>query len=295
MSADEKYIYGAVCPWDFLRLVEIARTLGLTQSEQERERECKNCGRIARNQEATCGWCGVELHASASVGPRPAIRRQEIDENTSDGYHTFKELYAFRRTYNAVLFNEWASQGRFGVHKSLRHGDGSECFGGGWFVVMASLPSGQISNHYEIDYWNLFQCEVRERADAWDGHTADDVLERLALLAVDARQHLMHQTASIMGITPMEVEHEEGSVHAAGARVDSGDGSLRGGSAGVGVHGDIKREGRAPRGKDSRKDPTLVTATKWPVREPCPRCQGVVHDSPRECPKFAVEPEREKL
>lgn len=33
-----------------------------------------------------------------------------VDENTSDGYHTFKELYKFRLLYNAALFNEWAKQ-----------------------------------------------------------------------------------------------------------------------------------------------------------------------------------------
>lgn len=102
-----------------------------------------------------------------------------VDENTSDGYHTFKELYAFRKAYNAALFNEWARTERFDVHKSVRHGDGEECFGGGWFVVMATLPTGQISNHYELADWELFKCEERERAAAWDGHSASDVLDRL--------------------------------------------------------------------------------------------------------------------
>ena len=27
----------------------------------------------------------------------------------SDGYHTFDELYEFRKVYNAALFNEWAN------------------------------------------------------------------------------------------------------------------------------------------------------------------------------------------
>ena len=32
----------------------------------------------------------------------------EFDENSlSDGYHTFDELYEFRKMYNAALFNEW--------------------------------------------------------------------------------------------------------------------------------------------------------------------------------------------
>ena len=28
-------------------------------------------------------------------------------ENFSDGYHTFNELYEFRKLYNALLFKEW--------------------------------------------------------------------------------------------------------------------------------------------------------------------------------------------
>ena len=74
----------------------------------------------------------------------------------SDGYHSFNELYRFRMLYNAGLFNEWARQGKYDVHRSTHHHEGDECFGGGWFVVVAQLPTGQISNHYELVYWDLF-------------------------------------------------------------------------------------------------------------------------------------------
>jgi len=107
------------------------------------------------------------------------IEERAVDENTSDGYHTFKELYEFRKLYNAALFNEWAQQGKYNIHKSWKHHDGEDCFGGGWFIVMADLPTGQISNHYELKDWDLFHCEERERADEWDGHTAQDVAKRL--------------------------------------------------------------------------------------------------------------------
>lgn len=101
----------------------------------------------------------------------------------NDGYHTFEELYDFRLLYNANLFNEWTKQGKYDVHKSCRHSDGEECFGGGWFIVMATLPTGQISNHYELEHWNLFQCPERNKAEQWDGHTAEDVKGRLKALA----------------------------------------------------------------------------------------------------------------
>lgn len=111
-------------------------------------------------------------------------REELITGETSDGYHTFNELYEFRKLYNAALFNEWAKQGKYNVHKSTRHHDGEECFGGGWFIVMATLPTGQISNHYEMKDWDLFQCDVFTKANEWDGHTAKDVADRLRELTI---------------------------------------------------------------------------------------------------------------
>lgn len=113
---------------------------------------------------------------------RAEEREKTIDENTSDGYHTFRELYTFRKMYNAVLFNEWATQGVHDVHKSKKHSDGELCFGGGWFVVYATTPYGQISNHYELADWDLFKCEEREVATKFDGHTPQDVLSTLKAL-----------------------------------------------------------------------------------------------------------------
>ena len=94
----------------------------------------------------------------------------------SDGYHTFNELYYYRMLYNAAFFNmlpkEW-------VYKSKKHHDGEDCFGGGWFIVMANLPTGQISNHYELKNWDLFQIPEKEVADKWDGHTPQEAADRL--------------------------------------------------------------------------------------------------------------------
>ena len=99
----------------------------------------------------------------------------------SDGYHTFNELYDFRKQYNAALFNEWALQGKFDVHKSKKHYEGEDCFGGGWFIVVAILPSGQISNHYKLSDWDLFKIpEVEKAKYPFDGHTPQDVLVRLS-------------------------------------------------------------------------------------------------------------------
>lgn len=127
----------------------------------------------------------------------------EFKENDiNDGHHSFADLYEFRKMYNAVLFNEWAKEYReqtsiegnlsdnftakYDVHKSWKHHDGEDCFGGGWFIVVAVLPTGQISNHYKASDWNLFNIPVWEKAKhEFDGHTPEDVLTRLKDLATE--------------------------------------------------------------------------------------------------------------
>ena len=120
-------------------------------------------------------------------------------KNIGDNYHTIGELYDFRKVYNAALFNEWGNDWigalqegldtgnviiepkvKYNVHKSTRHHDGELCFGGGWFIVVAMLPDGQISNHYKMEDWGLFNIPETEKAlFPFDGHTGKDVLERL--------------------------------------------------------------------------------------------------------------------
>jgi len=101
--------------------------------------------------------------------------------NISDGYHTFNELYHYRMLYNALIFNEWAKHGVYQVHKSLRHSDGELCFGGGWFVVVAMLPTGMITNHYKVEHWDLFKIDENGRSPIpYDGHTPTDVANRIS-------------------------------------------------------------------------------------------------------------------
>ena len=105
-----------------------------------------------------------------------SLQQEQDMGEVSDGYHTFNELYYYRMLYNAAFFNllpkGW-------VHKSKRHNTGEECFGGGWFIVMANLPTGQISNHYELKDWDLFKVPEKEFADEWDGHTPQEAAKRL--------------------------------------------------------------------------------------------------------------------
>ena len=101
----------------------------------------------------------------------------------TDGYHTFDELYDYRMLYNAAFFNFLASLpgNPYNVHMSFRHSDGKFCFDGHWFIVMAYLPTGQVSNHYNVSDLGYFYCvPLHKKADVWDGHTPEDAKERIA-------------------------------------------------------------------------------------------------------------------
>ncbi len=128
--------------------------------------------------EATYDRVDYKCELTSAEEVNAFIENLTVREQISDGYHTFEELYDFRRAYNAALVNTH----KYPCIKSHRHSDGELCFGGGWFIVQIQLPTGQISNHYEDKYWDEFDCEERERADEWDGHTDKDVLDRLTQL-----------------------------------------------------------------------------------------------------------------
>ncbi|CAB1000485.1 hypothetical protein FRC0522_00474 [Corynebacterium diphtheriae] len=96
-----------------------------------------------------------------------------------DDYHNIDELYDYRCAYNALIFNEWERQGIYAVHKSIRHSDGNLCFGGGWFIVSANTPTGQITNHYPMRKWDMFKIPEFPKAATWDGHTPQIALQRL--------------------------------------------------------------------------------------------------------------------
>jgi hypothetical protein len=101
----------------------------------------------------------------------------EITGETSDGYHTFNELYDHRRTLLAALTKlspriSW---------RSKRHFD-DENFPmfEGMFVVGMDLPTGQITYHIDDAYEHLFDhVPALFRAKEYDGHSPADVVNRL--------------------------------------------------------------------------------------------------------------------
>lgn len=127
---------------------------------------------------------GVETQLAATRVP--VQEEGEVTGNTSDGYHTFDELYEYRMLYNAHASHGWLAAG-VPVVKSWKHSDGELCFGGGWFIVTATLPAGQVSNHYKAEHWGLFKVPEVELPPAYDGHTPKAAADRLRIEAEHAR------------------------------------------------------------------------------------------------------------
>lgn len=110
----------------------------------------------------------------------------------SDGYHTFNELYEHRITLFISLCKiltayKGATNREHGermpiVWRSKRHSDGELAFGGTWFVLGIGEKKGeQITYHLPISKWKeTEQFPVTlDKAPEFDGHTPNDVLERL--------------------------------------------------------------------------------------------------------------------
>lgn len=107
----------------------------------------------------------------------PTAEKEPVTGETSDGYHTFNELYHHRAVLFSVIVKAFPEK----AWKSKRHGDGSMF--DGMFIVGIETPDGQATYHYDIDpYWDMFQCKELERAPEWDGHTAADAIERIGKL-----------------------------------------------------------------------------------------------------------------
>lgn len=131
----------------------------------------------------------MENHLQDFDSIQNAINRTDSNQRGqfSDGYHSFNELYEFRKALTAALFNELyeSTTANFNVHKSWKHHDGQPCYGGGWFIVTANLSpfpgykNDQVSFHYEAKDWDLFKCTEKETGDKWDGHTPAQALQRL--------------------------------------------------------------------------------------------------------------------
>ncbi len=100
-----------------------------------------------------------------------------ITGETSDGYHTFNELYHHRAVLFSVIVKAFPDR----AWKSRKHHDGSMY--DGMFIVGIETPDGQATYHYDINpYWDMFQCKELEYAPEWDGHTPAQAIARIGKL-----------------------------------------------------------------------------------------------------------------
>ena len=109
---------------------------------------------------------------SPSIDVAPVITGE-----TSDGYHTFNELYH----HCAVLFSVIVKAFPDHAWKARKHHDGTMY--DGMFIAGIETPDGQATYHYDIKpYWYMFECKELEYAPEWDGHTSAQAIDRIGQL-----------------------------------------------------------------------------------------------------------------
>ncbi len=124
----------------------------------------------------------VRQAIEATIGP---------NGETSDGYHTFNELYEHRTgllmalcnvLYELMRVNGYSDEAiaKQGVFKSRLHDDGTmydDMFIAG--INCADIGALWATWHCEGEWWDLFDIPEVDFATKWDGHTPADALERL--------------------------------------------------------------------------------------------------------------------
>lgn len=107
------------------------------------------------------------------------IVKSQINGSTSDGYHTFDELYEHR----CLLFLALMKTRPHYSWISKMHSDGTSIEG--WFIAgmyMNDDEENQVTYHMPLRLWDLAtitRCPVLQKARPFDGHTSKDVSNRL--------------------------------------------------------------------------------------------------------------------
>lgn len=165
---------------------EIKKGLEYCSEKAKRKTKCSEC--IYFNDPR--GWCSTVITKDAlayiqqleaqqpcwiSAGERlPDVK---IDGDTSDGYHTFNELYHHRAVLFSVIVKAFPER----AWKSRKHHDGTMY--DGMFIVGIDTPQGQATYHYDVDpYWEMFACRELDYAPEWDGHTSAEAISRIGAL-----------------------------------------------------------------------------------------------------------------
>lgn len=102
----------------------------------------------------------------------------------SDGYHTFDELYEHRYALFIALCKKITEFGNIEaankIWRSKLHSDGT-MYDGYFIMGIESEPGKQISYHIPLSKWEItdFVLNTFDNAPKFDGHTANDVIDRL--------------------------------------------------------------------------------------------------------------------
>jgi hypothetical protein len=131
------------------------------------------------------GFANDDYSYNISIG---SYDDNELTGETSDGYHTFNDLYEHRNLLFVNLLQAYVDiYDEKGLNKEIypfwskKHDDGSMFEG---YVIAGMLVRGDayITYHLQdrfIDLLKKANVIELDKAPAWDGHTSADVLDRL--------------------------------------------------------------------------------------------------------------------
>jgi len=138
-----------------------------------------------------------------------------ITKDISDGYHTFGECYAHRAVLTAALFRHipftWKSKHHYDEENNPMFD--------GMFIVGVTTPDGCATYHYNLDKWDMFKIPEIANAPKFDGHTPDDVINRI--VKYFARGVLTYDNDELMKLEPhlqdvcecMSIEEQDIYIH----------------------------------------------------------------------------------
>lgn len=126
-----------------------------------------------------------------------STNREKIDVycnnlgDVSDGHHTMTELYNHRHALFCALIKAYDTYvtllhgPMYRCWKSKKHEDGTMYEG--WFIagISRKLFDGSIEDityHLPLDWWDRLKCIEIPFAPKFDGHTSNDVIDRLLKL-----------------------------------------------------------------------------------------------------------------
>ncbi|WP_221893224.1 hypothetical protein [Pusillimonas minor] len=151
------------------------------------------------HEEPEGDYVTYEDHVAAIEADRQA---NKITGETSDGYHTFNELYAHRVRLFCLLMHAHKNNAWW----SRKHHDGSAWEG--WVIAGIDTPEGTATYHLpESEIENLPEGIELPIGKEWDGHTSDDVLVRLLSLRQARGEPVAWYLPSIYGYDSIFRDH----------------------------------------------------------------------------------------